>query len=108
MASYPDDGYQHHHPPLISPIIPLLTRNARPLAAHLQHRGFLARAITHPTVPKDQDRVRLCLHSGNTREQVDHLIEAVMEWVRSQQIGTQMQQQASMRSRLIGLTMAKL
>lgn len=39
-----------------------------------------ARPITWPTVPKGKDRVRVCLHAGNTWAEVDRLIEAIMEW----------------------------
>ncbi|KAG8988482.1 hypothetical protein FRB95_003110 [Tulasnella sp. JGI-2019a] len=70
---------------LTSPIIPLLTCNPRPLAAHLQRREILARPITYPTVPKGQDRVRICLHTNNTEEDIDRLISAVLEWVVTQQ-----------------------
>lgn len=39
-----------------------------------------ARPITWPTVPKGKDRVRVCLHAGNTREEVDGLINTIVEW----------------------------
>lgn len=39
-----------------------------------------ARPITWPTVPRGKDRVRVCLHAGNTREEVDRLVEAIMGW----------------------------
>ena len=39
-----------------------------------------ARPITWPTVPKGKDRVRICLHAGNSRSEVDRLIEAILEW----------------------------
>lgn len=68
--------------PLPSPIMPLLTEHAstRPLAAFLQSRGFLVRPITYPTVPLGRDRVRICVHSDNTEEQVRGLARAVREW----------------------------
>ncbi|KPV73799.1 uncharacterized protein RHOBADRAFT_37656 [Rhodotorula graminis WP1] len=69
------------HPPT-SPIIPLLTSSPRPLAAFLRTRGFLSRPITHPTVPHAEERVRVCLHAGNTVREVDGLCDAVAEWVR--------------------------
>jgi 8-amino-7-oxononanoate synthase len=64
-----------------SPIVPLLTCRPRPLSTFLlsKHR-INARPITWPTVPKGKDRVRLCLHAGNTREEVDRLVTAVVEW----------------------------
>ena len=43
-----------------------------------------ARPITWPTVPKGRDRIRVCLHYGNSREEVDSLAEAMIEWAREQ------------------------
>ncbi|KAI0636298.1 PLP-dependent transferase [Trametes polyzona] len=68
-----------------TPIIPVLTPHPRPLSAHLRVRGLNARPITWPTVPKGADRVRVCLHSGNTREEVDRLVSAMIEWAESWQ-----------------------
>ena len=31
-------------------------------------------------MPKGKDRVRVCLHAGNTWAEVDRLVEAIMEW----------------------------
>ncbi|CDR87737.1 related to 8-amino-7-oxononanoate synthase [Sporisorium scitamineum] len=64
-----------------SPIIPLLTGHARELAAHLRSNGLLARPICYPTVPKGEDRVRVCVHADNTVEDIDRLIECVRQWV---------------------------
>lgn len=63
-----------------SPIIPILTPHPRPLSAYLLAHGMNARPITWPTVPKGKDRVRVCLHAGNTKEDVDRLIRSVVEW----------------------------
>ncbi|GAA6022091.1 hypothetical protein JCM10207_001044 [Rhodosporidiobolus poonsookiae] len=68
------------HPPT-SPIVPLLTPTPRPLAAFLRTRGFLVRPITYPTVPVGEERVRVCLHAGNTEGEVRGLCEGVVEWV---------------------------
>lgn len=64
-----------------SPIIPLLTADARELAAHLRASGLLARPICYPTVPKGEDRVRICVHADNTTEDIDRLISSVRQWV---------------------------
>ncbi|TKY84925.1 hypothetical protein EX895_006005 [Sporisorium graminicola] len=64
-----------------SPIIPLLTDHARDLAAHLRSNGLLARPICYPTVPKGEDRVRICVHADNTVEDIDRLIQCVRQWV---------------------------
>lgn len=39
-----------------------------------------ARPITWPTVPKGKDRVRVCLHAGNTRTEVERLVEGMVRW----------------------------
>ncbi|KAL7793791.1 pyridoxal phosphate-dependent transferase [Trichoderma ceciliae] len=64
-----------------SPILPLLTGRARSLAQYCQERGFTVRPIVAPTVPAGQDRVRVCLHAGNTVGEVQGLCKAVEEWV---------------------------
>lgn len=64
-----------------SPIVPLFTARARSLARHCQRRGFMVRPIVAPTVPVGADRVRLCLHAGNTVEEVQGLCRAIEEWV---------------------------
>lgn len=67
-----------------SPIIPLFTLHARSLAQHCQQKGFMVRPIVAPTVPAGQDRVRLCLHAGNTFEEVQGLCKEIEVWVRQQ------------------------
>ncbi|KAJ6440662.1 aminotransferase [Purpureocillium lavendulum] len=68
-----------------SPIIPLFTSEARSLAQFCQERGFMVRPIVAPTVPAGSDRVRMCLHAGNTVEEVELFCKAVEGWVRRQQ-----------------------
>ncbi|EHK46984.1 uncharacterized protein TrAtP1_010390 [Trichoderma atroviride] len=81
---------QHHPSPELfrinsetpqSPILPLFTSRARNLAQYCQERGFTVRPIVAPTVPAGQDRVRVCLHAGNTVEEVGGLCKAVEEWI---------------------------
>ena len=43
------------------------------LASRLQHAGLQVNAILHPTVPMGMERLRVCLHTFNTKEQVDLL-----------------------------------
>jgi len=65
---------------LPTPIVPLITPRARSLSAHLLARGLNARPISWPTVPKGMDRVRVCLHAGNTRAELDALADGVVGW----------------------------
>ncbi|NLU96025.1 aminotransferase class I/II-fold pyridoxal phosphate-dependent enzyme [Chitinophaga sp. Ak27] len=63
-----------------TPIQAVLTRgneNTRQVAARLQQAGLDVRPILHPTVPKGAERLRVVLHSFNTREEVGQLIKVL-------------------------------
>jgi 8-amino-7-oxononanoate synthase len=45
------------------------------VAAHLQENNFDVRPIVYPTVPKGSERLRIVLHSFNTMDEVNSLIE---------------------------------
>ncbi|KAH6844741.1 pyridoxal phosphate-dependent transferase [Chaetomium sp. MPI-CAGE-AT-0009] len=64
-----------------SPIIPVLTSQPRNLAKHCQQKGFMVRPIVAPTVPKGEERIRICLHARNSMAEVEELIRAVEEWL---------------------------
>ncbi len=49
--------------------------NAKKLAGHLQKNGFDVRAILSPTVPIKMERLRICIHSYNTEEEIIRLID---------------------------------
>lgn len=68
-----------------SPIIPVLTPQARSLAAHCQRAGFIVRPIVAPTVPYGKERVRVCLHAGNTARDVLGLGTAIELWIQRQE-----------------------
>lgn len=40
------------------------------------------RAIVAPTVPVGAERVRVCLHAGNSFEEVERLVRVVGRWVK--------------------------
>jgi 8-amino-7-oxononanoate synthase len=62
-----------------SPIFALLTQHPRDLAKCCQDKGFVVRAVVPPTVPTR--RVRVCLHAGNSFQEVDKLVEIIERWV---------------------------
>ena len=64
-----------------SPILALLTPFPRQLADHCQRAGFVVRPVVPPTVPEGTERVRVCLHSGNTFEEIQELIHCIKRWV---------------------------
>jgi 8-amino-7-oxononanoate synthase len=47
------------------------------VAANLQQRGFDVKAILSPTVPEGQERLRFCLHSYNTTEEISNVLAAL-------------------------------
>lgn len=51
----------------------------RELAKTLQDQGFAVWPILHPTVPKGQERLRICLHSFNMEEQIQALLEVIQQ-----------------------------
>lgn len=72
-----------HHPS--SPIFALLTPFPRELANVCQERGFIARAIMPPTVAEGTQRIRVCLHAGDSLKDIQRFIDTVTQWVRSNQ-----------------------
>ena len=64
-----------------SPIFSLVTPEPRGLAKHCQSNGFVVRPIVPPTVPEGTQRVRVCLHAGNTTVQLDGLVATVTQWM---------------------------
>lgn len=64
-----------------SPIISLLTPNPRSLAQHCQRSGYMVRAIVPPTVPEGFERVRICLHAGNTFGQIEGFVQILQQWI---------------------------
>ncbi|WP_019988407.1 aminotransferase class I/II-fold pyridoxal phosphate-dependent enzyme [Rudanella lutea] len=63
-----------------SPIQCLLVEGneaCRLVANRAQQAGFDVRAILSPTVPVGQERLRICLHSFNTEDQITHLLDSL-------------------------------
>jgi 8-amino-7-oxononanoate synthase len=64
-----------------SPIFALLTPEPRSLAKWCQEAGFVVRPIVPPTVPEGTQRVRVCLHAGNSRQDVEALVQRIRTWL---------------------------
>ena len=62
-----------------SPIFSIQIQQPKELARCLQNRGLMVRAVVPPTVPLSTERVRICLHSGNTVSQIESLIRVLEE-----------------------------
>ncbi|GAM83295.1 hypothetical protein ANO11243_012820 [Dothideomycetidae sp. 11243] len=63
-----------------SPIFSVESSRPRELAAFCQANGFLVRPIVPPTVPAGSERVRVCLHAGNTEDEIAGLVAAMSRW----------------------------
>lgn len=48
------------------------------LAKRLQENNFAVKAILSPTVPKGQERIRICLHAFNTKDEIEKLAEILL------------------------------
>ncbi|QGK76420.1 pyridoxal phosphate-dependent aminotransferase family protein [Flavobacterium sp. SLB02] len=55
--------------------------NAKQLAQQLQDKGFDIKAILSPTVPEGQERLRFCIHSYNSEEQINQVLELLRDFV---------------------------
>ena len=49
------------------------------IAGKLQEKGFNVKAILSPTVPEGQERLRFCLHSYNSREEISGVLRLLEE-----------------------------
>lgn len=53
---------------------------AKALAKHLRDAGFFVKAILSPTVKKGTERIRICLHAYNTREEINQLFQVIKDF----------------------------
>lgn len=51
------------------------------IAANLQKKGFDVKAILSPTVPEGQERLRFCLHSYNSEEEISNVLQLLSNFV---------------------------
>lgn len=59
----------------------MLSSDPRGLAKFCQEKYFVVRPIVPPTVPLGSERIRVCLHAGNTRTEVEALVARITAWV---------------------------
>lgn len=52
----------------------------RAVATHLFEQGFFVRPILSPTVPVGKERIRICLHSFNSEQQIDDLLASLKKF----------------------------
>jgi len=51
------------------------------IALQIQDKGFDVKAILSPTVPEGQERLRFCLHSFNTKEEISEVLSLLSTFV---------------------------
>ena len=56
-------------------------QNVKSIANQLQEKGFDVKAILSPTVPEGQERLRFCLHSYNSREEISEVLNLLSAFV---------------------------
>ena len=54
-----------------------LYEKVKTIASQLQLNGFDVKAILSPTVPEGQERLRICIHSYNTSEEISSLMTCI-------------------------------
>ncbi|SHG60651.1 aminotransferase class I/II-fold pyridoxal phosphate-dependent enzyme [Flavobacterium defluvii] len=55
--------------------------NVKKLAQQLQDKGFDVKPILSPTVPEGQERLRFCIHSYNSEEEISQVLELLRNYV---------------------------
>jgi len=65
---------------VLAPVVPLMTRYPRSLASHLGSVGIRVTWVVSPVVPKGKERVRVTLHAGNSKEEVELLVNETITW----------------------------
>ena len=54
---------------------------AKQIAAELQNKGFQVKAILSPTVPAGSERLRFCIHSYNSFEEISAVLKVLSNFV---------------------------
>jgi 8-amino-7-oxononanoate synthase len=55
--------------------------NVKKIAKQFQENGFDIKAILSPTVPQGQERLRFCLHSYNTPDQIEQVLRLLTSFI---------------------------
>ncbi|WP_291100380.1 MULTISPECIES: aminotransferase class I/II-fold pyridoxal phosphate-dependent enzyme [unclassified Flavobacterium] len=56
-------------------------QNVKSIAKQIQEKGFDVRAILSPTVPEGQERLRFCIHSFNSKEEISEVLGLLSTFV---------------------------
>ncbi|MFD2563305.1 MULTISPECIES: aminotransferase class I/II-fold pyridoxal phosphate-dependent enzyme [Aquimarina] len=63
----------------------IISRNekVKKIALQIQEKGFDVKPILSPTVPEGKERLRFCLHSYNTKEEIAEVLELLATFVQN-------------------------
>ena len=61
----------------IQSLIVVGNERVKQIAQQIQHAGFDVRAILYPTVARGKERIRICIHSFNSKQEVIKLAEVI-------------------------------
>jgi 8-amino-7-oxononanoate synthase len=61
---------------------------------------MMIRAVVPPTVPLGTERVRVCLHAGNTVVEIEKLLSVLEEWCDSKSHGDDAARHAEAQAKL--------
>ncbi|EDP71076.1 8-amino-7-oxononanoate synthase [Flavobacteriales bacterium ALC-1] len=56
--------------------------NVKSVAQKLKNKGFNVKPILSPTVPKNKERLRFCLHSYNSKEEISEVLSLLATFVK--------------------------
>lgn len=56
-------------------------QNVKSIAKQIQEKGFDVKAILSPTVPEGQERLRFCLHSYNSKQEISAVLSLLSTFV---------------------------
>ena len=56
-------------------------KNVKKLASQIQNKGFDVKAIVSPTVPKEKERLRFCLHAYNSEKEIADILHLLSTFV---------------------------
>lgn len=85
--SLPDKGPKSYFIPSTSAIHCCIlpgNQTVRRASKKLRENGFDVKAILSPTVPEGQERLRICLHSFNTKEEIDIVLEILSTYIQNE------------------------
>lgn len=72
--------FVHSKSSIHSAIVPG-NQNVKKLAQNLQDKGFDVQAVFSPQVPENQERIRFCIHSYNSQEEINQVLELVRDFI---------------------------